>query len=166
MNSTLNRIPLVSQKLLTIGQLPSSYLASMTYEEQLLWLCNYLEKTLLPKINELISSFNNITEETLNAINEALTEVDEKLSEVDRILDEKLAEVDAELAAFMSEISDNIQIITQNIINEKIQNGELIVSLGLNYNETTDALTFYISSETSNELQEDLSSLTTPEVGE
>ena len=29
----------------TIGALPSSYLISMTYEEQLIWFCNYLEKT-------------------------------------------------------------------------------------------------------------------------
>ncbi len=35
----------------TIGALPSSYLISMTYEEQLIWLCNYLEKTVIPAIN-------------------------------------------------------------------------------------------------------------------
>ena len=29
--------------LMTIGELPSSYLVSMTYEEQLLWFCNYLQ---------------------------------------------------------------------------------------------------------------------------
>ena len=28
--------------LMTIGELPSSYLVSMTYEEQLLWFCNFL----------------------------------------------------------------------------------------------------------------------------
>ena len=35
----------------TIGELPSSYLISMTYEEQLIWFCNYLEKTVIPAIN-------------------------------------------------------------------------------------------------------------------
>lgn len=35
----------------TIGNLPSSYLVSMTYEEQLLWLCDYLEKTVIPTVN-------------------------------------------------------------------------------------------------------------------
>ena len=35
----------------TIGELPTSYLMSMTYEEQLIWLCNYLEKTVIPAIN-------------------------------------------------------------------------------------------------------------------
>ena len=35
----------------TIGELPTSYLVSMTYEEQLIWLCNYLTNTVIPTIN-------------------------------------------------------------------------------------------------------------------
>ena len=35
----------------TIGELPTSYLMSMTYEEQLIWLCNYLSQTVIPTVN-------------------------------------------------------------------------------------------------------------------
>lgn len=35
----------------TIGALPTSYLVSMTYEEQLIWLCNFLEKEVIPVVN-------------------------------------------------------------------------------------------------------------------
>lgn len=35
----------------TIGNLPTSYMISLTYEEQLLWLCNYLEDTVIPAVN-------------------------------------------------------------------------------------------------------------------
>ena len=35
----------------TLGMLPSSYKESLTYEEQLLWMFNYIEKTLIPTIN-------------------------------------------------------------------------------------------------------------------
>ena len=35
----------------TIGELPTSYLMSMTYEEQLIWLCNYLSQTVIPALN-------------------------------------------------------------------------------------------------------------------
>lgn len=35
----------------TIGNLPSSYLASWTYEEQLLWFCDYLQNTVIPAVN-------------------------------------------------------------------------------------------------------------------
>lgn len=36
---------------MTIGELPSSYLDSMTYYETLVWLCNYLEETVIPTVN-------------------------------------------------------------------------------------------------------------------
>ena len=35
----------------TIGELPSSYLMSMTYQEQLTWFCNYLATTVIPTVN-------------------------------------------------------------------------------------------------------------------
>lgn len=35
----------------TIGNLPSSYMASLTYEEQLMWLCDYLQNTIIPSVN-------------------------------------------------------------------------------------------------------------------
>ena len=36
----------------SIGEIPTSYLDSMTYEEQILWLCNYLEHTVIPAVNQ------------------------------------------------------------------------------------------------------------------
>lgn len=35
----------------TLGMIPTSYKISLTYEEQLLWLCNYLENTIIPAVN-------------------------------------------------------------------------------------------------------------------
>lgn len=35
----------------TIGNLPTSYMISLTYEEQLLWLCDYLKNTVIPAVN-------------------------------------------------------------------------------------------------------------------
>ena len=35
----------------TIGNLPSSYMVSLTYEEQLLWLCDYLQNTVITAVN-------------------------------------------------------------------------------------------------------------------
>lgn len=124
----INKIPNFNY-IPTIGELPSSYLVSMTYEEQLLWLCKYLQETVVPKMNEMITSFNGI--------------------------DDKLAE-------FMKELSDNLVEIAENIMNEKIENGEIIVSLGINYNESDEALSFAIDAEPSTEVMETLSTLSTP----
>lgn len=35
----------------TIGMIPSSYKESLSYEEQLLWFCNFLENTVIPTVN-------------------------------------------------------------------------------------------------------------------
>lgn len=53
----LNKINL-HKKPLTIGALPSSYLASLTYEEQLLWLSK--------KTDEIISFINDILEQKIS----------------------------------------------------------------------------------------------------
>ena len=42
---TFNMLPM------TIGVLPSSYVDSMSYYETLIWLCNYLENTVIPAVN-------------------------------------------------------------------------------------------------------------------
>ena len=36
---------------ISLGMLPSSYKESLTYEEQLLWFCNYLTETVIPTVN-------------------------------------------------------------------------------------------------------------------
>lgn len=33
----------------SIGELPTSYRESISYEEQILWLCNFIEKEVLPR---------------------------------------------------------------------------------------------------------------------
>lgn len=53
----LNKLNL-HKKPLTIGALPSSYLASLTFEEQLLWISK--------KTDEIISFINDILENKLN----------------------------------------------------------------------------------------------------
>lgn len=53
----LNKLNL-HKKPLTIGALPSSYLASLTYEEQLLWLSK--------KTDEIITFINNILEQKIS----------------------------------------------------------------------------------------------------
>lgn len=47
----INKIGAFTKMCCTIGNLPTSYMASMSYEETLLWLCNYLEKTIIPAVN-------------------------------------------------------------------------------------------------------------------
>lgn len=54
----------------SIGELPTSYRESISYEEQVLWLCNFIEKEILPSIDisqetieEIRSSFESLRNE-------------------------------------------------------------------------------------------------------
>lgn len=55
---------------MSIGALPSSYKESMDYLELLMWFCNYLEKTVIPTINNnadcIIELQQNVTDFTKN----------------------------------------------------------------------------------------------------
>ena len=48
---------------MSIGAVPSSYIAGLTIEEQLLWFCSYLEKTVIPAVNnnaEAVEELQNL----------------------------------------------------------------------------------------------------------
>lgn len=56
----INRLKGLGNILYNVGNLPSSYREALSYEEQLLWLLNYLEKTVVPTVNECIDEVNKI----------------------------------------------------------------------------------------------------------
>lgn len=75
----------------TIGEIPSSYLESMTYYETLIWLCNYLENTVIPAVNnnanaltELQTLFTQLQNYVNNYFNnlDVQTEINNKLDDM------------------------------------------------------------------------------------
>lgn len=59
----MNHLTSLQNFICTIGNLPTSYALSLSYEEQIWWLCDFLEKKVFPAIEEN----TNITEETQQA---------------------------------------------------------------------------------------------------
>lgn len=59
----MNHLTSLQNLICTIGNLPTSYALSLSYEEQIWWLCDFLEKKVFPAIEEN----TNITEETQQA---------------------------------------------------------------------------------------------------
>ena len=56
----------------SIGEIPTSYRDSISYEEQILWLCNFLEKEVLPQleisqsiVDEIETAFDNLKKEDI-----------------------------------------------------------------------------------------------------
>ena len=50
----------ITRFIYTLGALPTSYLMSMTYEEQLVWLCNYIAQTLIPALNSNVEAVQEL----------------------------------------------------------------------------------------------------------
>ena len=74
----------------TIGNIPSSYLDSMTYYDQLLWFCNFLEKTVIPTLNEnaeTVQELQNLFVELKNFVDNYFENLDVQ-EEINNKLDE------------------------------------------------------------------------------
>lgn len=74
----------------TIGNLPSSYLISMTYEEQLLWLCDYLKNTVIPTVNnnaDCVTELQNLFLQLKDYVNNYFNNLDVQ-NEINNKLDE------------------------------------------------------------------------------
>lgn len=56
----VEKVPIITKFIYTLGVLPTSYLMSMTYQEQVTWLCNYISQTLIPQINEDVEAIQEL----------------------------------------------------------------------------------------------------------
>lgn len=75
---------------MTIGELPSSYVETMTYAELLTWFCNYLENKVIPAVNNNAQALKEVQDLVLEIKNYVETYFDspEFLQDVSNKLDE------------------------------------------------------------------------------
>lgn len=75
----------------TIGMIPSTYKESLTYEEQLIWFCNFLENTVIPTVNnngQAVTELQNLYVELKSYVDnyfdnlDVQTEIDNKLDDM------------------------------------------------------------------------------------
>lgn len=110
----------------TIGNIPSSYLISMTYEEQLIWLCNYLEKTVIPSVNEnaeAIVELQNLFIELKDYVDHYFDNLDIQ-TEINNKLDE-MAE-SGQLTEIIGQYLEISSIIAYNTLNDLANADNLI----------------------------------------
>ena len=78
--SKVNLLPPFKRFCVTIGNLPSSYVDSMSYYECIMWLCKYLKETVVPTVNENAEAFNELIHWFENL--DVQDEIDNKLDEM------------------------------------------------------------------------------------
>lgn len=69
----------------SIGEIPTSYKDSISYEEQILWLCNFIEKEILPQIDisqETVAKIEASFEELKNEVESQLATFEININQV------------------------------------------------------------------------------------
>lgn len=114
--STINVLPPFKRLCMTIGELPSSYLETMTYYESLVWLTKYLSETVIPTINnnaEAVKELQNLYKELQDYVNNYFENLDVQ-DEINNKLDEMVSD-------------GTFDYIINNVLNAT--NGSLILNL-------------------------------------
>lgn len=126
---------------MTIGEIPTSYLESMTYYEMLLWFTNYLQNTVIPAINnngEAVTELQEKYIELKNYVDNYFDNLDIQ-TEIDNKLDE-MAESGqlADIIAQYLEVNSVLGFDTKASLKaaENLVNGSIVRTLGTNtYND-------------------------------
>lgn len=111
----------------SIGAIPASYLVALSYEEQLLWLCDYLQNTVIPAVNnnaEAVVELQNLYIELKSYVDNYFTDLNIQ-NEINNKLDE-MAE-NGELANLITNFINLNPIITFKNIQE-LKNAEFLVN--------------------------------------
>lgn len=129
---------LIGKMCITIGEIPTSFKMSLTYEEQLLWFCNYLENTVIPAINnnaeitqELLDYVKDINvnfEDIYNQLKQLKEYVDDTIEKQNLYIENKLNEFYNYNLSLINQAIDtlNAELTVQvNLLNNRIDQIEL-----------------------------------------
>lgn len=119
----------------SIGAIPSSYMVSLTYEEQLLWLCDYLQNTIIPTVNnngEAVTELQNLYTQLKSYVDNYFTNLDVQ-TEINNKLDQMAS--DGTLDTILSKFTSFIHIKDYGAIGDGItDNSEILQNIFDNYN--------------------------------
>lgn len=145
---------------ISFGAIPTSYLVALSYEEQLLWLCNYLENTIIPTVNsfseaitelqnlfiqvrDYVAQFEDFINDTNNKIDKLQTSVDNLQNDFTNITNQLQTQFN-DLKSYVDNYFANLDLTTevQNILKQYIDEGKISAGLDITYNQFTETLTF------------------------
>lgn len=119
--SLLDREPF-KRMVSTVGNLPTSFVDSMSYYEMLAWLCDYVTKTIIPKINEDTEAINGLEAEFIalrEEVEEAIKEIPQlraDFEELSQKFDDTLVELQAQYDAFKVEAQEDDEVSEPDVL--------------------------------------------------
>ena len=150
--------------LMTIGELPTSYLMSMTYYEQIIWFTKYLQEQVIPAVNtnaEAVEEVQTLYLELQNYVNTYFDNLDVQ-EEINKKLDEMAEDGTLELiiASYLNtqKIYNTHEEMIADVSN--LVNGLKVQTLGYhNLNDGGGAFYLITDTESLTEYQESIGSL-------
>ena len=100
---------------MTIGELPTSYLETMTYYEMIVWFTNYLRDTIIPVVNnngEAVTELQNLFGELQTCVNNYFDNLDVQ-EEINNKLDAMVKDGTLELLI-------NKRVVSQSLLDNTI----------------------------------------------
>ena len=134
-NVEVKQLQPITKFIYTIGVLPTSYLMSMTYQEQLTWLCNYISQTLIPSINtdgEAIQELQELYKDLQNYVNNYFDNLDVQ-EEINNKLDDMVdsGELEEIIALYLSTNAIiGFDTVADMKNSENLVNGSFVRTLG------------------------------------
>ena len=114
---TMKVIPL-KKICMTIGELPTSYLETMTYYEMLVWFIEYLKNNIIPTINNnasAVQEVQNVVMELQNYINEYKDSIDSDVEELEEYMNNYFENLDVQ-----EEINNKLDQMLEDGVLEQI----------------------------------------------
>ena len=116
---SLNKITLLDRQpfkfmTATVGNLPTSFVDSMSYYEMLAWLCQYVTNTLIPQINLNTEAINAIEDEFIalqKEVEEAIAEIPQLRADFEALVErfnQTIEELQLQYEAFEDEVEAEI----------------------------------------------------------
>ena len=116
---TMKVIPL-KKICMTIGELPTSYLETMTYYEMLIWFIEYLKNNIIPTINNNASAIQEVQSVVLalqNYINDYKDSIDSDVEELEEYMNNYFENLDVQ-----DEINNKLdEMLEDGVLSEIIQ---------------------------------------------
>lgn len=122
----INTLPNFKRFCMTIGELPTSYLETMTYYEMLVWFTEYMKNTIIPTINNnglAVEELQNKYIELKSYVDDYFTNLDVQ-EEINNKLDQMVQ--DGTLSEIISSYLNSRAIFGYNNIDEMKQSNNLI----------------------------------------
>lgn len=90
---------------ISIGALPASYAQSLSYEEQLLWMCNYMETVIIPNINNTNNAVSELQNLYVNFTSNIKTLIEHYKNDMNNNFENFKSEIDTQFTEFTNTIN-------------------------------------------------------------